>query len=309
MKSGFVVLVGRSNVGKSTLLNTLVGTKIAATSFRAQMTRHIIHGVMNMPETDEHEGGQAVFVDTPGVFKDRKNALTAKLTNKVRDSLSGIDLIVYVVDPTREIGDEERAVYGMIRHLDMPKLMVINKSDLPEAERAHQSEYIRWAPDFEAVYTLSALRARHIQPLRQKVIDMLPEGGEMYEHDQLTNVTHDFWIAEIIREKIFSVFEKEMPYAMTVEVDSVVEKKAKKAKHRDAKKNKDTEVKEGEDMLLITARILTDQERYKKMIIGKRGTKIKEIGQMARKELEQATNKKVFLELEVEVDQHWVERV
>ena len=111
MKSGFVVLVGRSNVGKSTLLNTLVGTKIAATSFRAQMTRHIIHGVLN------HANGQAVFVDTPGMFIDRKNALTAKLTNKAKKALEGIDLIVYVVDPTRDIGDEERAVYGMIRHI------------------------------------------------------------------------------------------------------------------------------------------------------------------------------------------------
>src|SRR3990167_4214047 len=102
MKSGLVVLVGRSNVGKSTLLNTLVGTKIAATSFRAQMTRQAIHGALNMP------GGQAVFVDTPGIFKDRKNRLSAILTNKAKEALRGIDLILYVVDPSREIGDEER---------------------------------------------------------------------------------------------------------------------------------------------------------------------------------------------------------
>ena len=99
MKSGFVVIVGRSNVGKSTLLNTLVGTKISATSFRAQMTRHAIHGVMNLPV------GQAVFVDTPGLFKNRKNPLSAKLLNKVKESLEGVNVIIYVVDPTREIGD------------------------------------------------------------------------------------------------------------------------------------------------------------------------------------------------------------
>ena len=162
-KAGFVVLVGRSNVGKSTLLNTLVGTKIAATSFRAQMTRHIIHGAMNTPE------GQAVFIDTPGIFKDKKNHLTAKLTGKAKDALEGVDLIVYVVDPTREIGDEERAVYGMIRHLDIPKLLVINKSDLPKEDRVHQPSYIALGPDFDAVYTLSALRGSHIQPLRDKV--------------------------------------------------------------------------------------------------------------------------------------------
>jgi GTP-binding protein Era len=282
MKSGFVVLIGRSNVGKSTLLNTLVGTKIAATSFRAQMTRHIIHGVMNMPD------GQAVFIDTPGVFKDKKNALTAKLTNKVKDALADIDLIVYVVDPTREIGDEEKATYGMIRHTDTPKILVINKSDLPEKERNHQEEYESWGEDFDAVFSLSALRASHIQPLKEKVMEFMPEGEKLYTDDQLTNLDHYFWIAEIIREKIYSIFEKEVPYSITVEVENVEEKK---------------------DVMVISAKILTNAERYKKIIIGKRGQKIKEIGQMARKELEQATNRKIFLELDVEVDKHWVERV
>jgi GTP-binding protein Era len=273
MKSGFVVLVGRSNVGKSTLLNTLVGTKIAATSFRAQMTRHIIHGAINTPE------GQAVFVDTPGVFKDRKNPLTAKLTNKVKESLSDIDLIVYVVDPTREIGDEERATYGMIRHVNIPKILVINKSDLPPEKRKYQDEYESWSEDFDAVFSLSALRARHIQPLKEKVMELIPEGQPLYPENQLTNLDHYFWIAEIIREKVYSI---------TVEVDNVEEKK---------------------DITVISARILTNADRYKKIIIGKKGQKIKEVGQMARKELEQAINQKIYLELEVEVDKHWVEKV
>lgn len=282
MKSGLVVLVGRSNVGKSTLLNTLVGTKIAATSFRAQMTRHVIHGVLNMPE------GQAVFVDTPGVFKDHKDSLTAKLTNKVKKSLQGIDLVIYVVDPTRDIGDEERSVYGMIRHLDIPKILVINKSDLTAKDRKHQESYENWTSDFDEVLSLSALQNRHIEPLKQKVIELLPEGEPLYQGDQLTNVSDDFWVAEIIREKIYSVLDKEVPYSVSVEVDKIEDKS---------------------DIYVIEARILTDAPRYKKMIIGKRGVKIKEIGQMARKELEAALNKKIFLDLEVEVDTHWVERV
>lgn len=281
-KSGFVVLVGRSNVGKSTLLNTLVGTKIAATSFRAQMTRHIIHGVMNTPD------GQAVFVDTPGVFKDKKNPLSGKLTGKVQEALQDIDVIIYVVDPTREIGQEERSVYGMIRHLEMPKILVINKSDLPKSEKVHLPEYLAWEKDFDAVIQLSALRASHIQPLREKVVELLPEGGELYPTDQWTNINKEFWIAEIIREKVFSVFEKEVPYSMSVEVDLVEEKP---------------------DVTVIHGRILTNDIRYKKIIIGKGGYKIKEIGQMARRELEQATGKKVYLELEVEVDRHWMERL
>jgi len=283
MKTGFVALIGRSNVGKSTLLNTLVGTKIAATSFRAQMTRHEIHGVMHTPE------GQAIFVDTPGVFKDRKNPLTAKLTNKVKAVLEeGLDLIIYVIDPSREIGEEERATYGLIRHLDIPKLLIINKSDLPKKERPYQEDYEAWSDDFLAVFSLSALKNAHVQPLRDQVMKLLPEGEALYPEEQWTNIDNYFWIAEIIREKTFSVFDKEVPYSITVEVDNVEDK---------------------EEITVISARILTNANRYKKIIIGRQGQKIKEIGQLARRELEAALNKKIYLELEVEVDKHWVERV
>ena len=294
MKSGFVVLVGRSNVGKSTLLNTLVGTKIAATSFRAQMTRHIIHGVMNIPDSPKHPGGQAIFVDTPGIFKDRKNPLTAKLTNKVKDAIEDIDVIIYVVDPTREIGDEERHIFGLIRHLDIPKILVINKSDLSPRERKYQADYERWADEFEHIFRLSALRASHITPLKEKVIELLPEGEALYPEEQLTNITNTFWIAEIIREKVFSVFDKEVPYSITVEVDDV---------------EQTTFGKDNVPGLRVHAQVLTNEDRYKRIIIGRGGRKLKEIGQMARKELEQATNVKVYLELDVAVDQHWVKRI
>ena len=282
MKSGFVVLIGRSNVGKSTLLNTLVGTKIAATSFRAQMTREIIHGVMNTPE------GQAVFVDTPGIFKDRKDVLTAKLINKAKEALQDIDLVIYVVDPSRDIGGEERAAFGLIRHIDKPKILVINKSDLPDTEREFQNQYSALGKDFDCIFLLSALRGSHIKPLKDKVMELLPEGEAYYPEDQLTNITHEHWIAEIVREKIFSVMDKEIPYSISVEVSSVEDKK---------------------DIMVITGEILTDAERYKKIIIGHHGARIKEIGQMARRELEQALGKKVYLELEVRVDPHWIERV
>lgn len=291
MKSGFVALIGRSNVGKSTLLNTLVGTKIAATSFRAQMTRNEIHGVMTAPE------GQAVFIDTPGVFKDRKNLLSAKLTNKVKNILQQeIDLIVYVADPTREIGDEERAALGLIRYLEIPKILVINKSDLPKRERPYQENYERIGADFNSVFSLSALHASHIQPLKEKVMELLPEGEPLYPKEQWTNIDDYFWIAEIIREKVFSVFDKEVPYSITVEVDNVENKSFGSAQDKP-------------DIMVISARILTNADRYKKIIIGKKGQKIKEIGILARRELEAAINKKIYLELEVEIDTHWVERL
>ncbi|PIZ95241.1 MAG: GTPase Era [Candidatus Magasanikbacteria bacterium CG_4_10_14_0_2_um_filter_33_14] len=282
MKSGFAVLIGRSNVGKSTLMNTMVGTKIAATSFRAQMTRQVIHGAVNTEE------GQIVFLDTPGIFKDKKNRLTGKLIEKAKEALDGVDVILYVVDPSREIGDEEKYTYGLIRHLDIPKILVINKSDLHREEKKYLQSYLEWGQDFEGVFELSALRASHIQPLVQKVMEIVPEGEAMYDDMQMTNISDKFWVAEIIREKVFSVFDKEVPYSITVEVDDMEDKPEK---------------------FVIAARILTDAERYKKMIIGKGGLKIKEIGKMARRELEQALNKKIFLDLEVEVDKHWVDRV
>ncbi|MFA5210922.1 MAG: GTPase Era [Patescibacteria group bacterium] len=284
MKSGFAILIGRSNVGKSTLINTLVGTKISATSFRAQMTRQVIHGIVNDKQ------GQIVFVDTPGIFKDKKSSLTGRLIEKAKEALEGVDLIIYVVDPTREIGDEEKYSFGLIRHLEIPKILVINKSDLSETDKKYLDDYKNWAENFNAVMELSALKARHIQPLKEKVFELLPENDlKMYDDEkQITNINEHFWIAEIIREKIFSVFDKEVPYSITVEVDNIEDKK---------------------DILLIQARILTADERYKKIIIGRNGQKIKEIGKMARRELEQALNKKIFLELEVEVDKHWVERI
>jgi len=289
MKSGFVALIGRSNVGKSTLLNTLIGTKISATSFRPQMTRHEIHGVMTLPEGPACAGGQAVFIDTPGVFKEQRSPLSAKLFNKVKAVIDNQpDVLIYVVDPSKEIGVEERATYGMLRHLDKPKILVINKSDLPKDERQYQDDYEAWGGDFDAVLSLSALRASHIQPLKEKVMELLPEGEPMYPEEQWTNIDNYFWIAEIIREKVFSVFEKEVPYSIQVEVDNVEERP---------------------DMDVINARILTSAERYKKIIIGAGGQKIKEIGKLARRELEAAINKKIYLELNVEVDAHWVERI
>ena len=283
MKSGLVVLVGRSNVGKSTLLNTIVGTKIAAVSFRPQMTRHEIHGVLNTAQ------GQAVFVDTPGVFKDKRNPLSAKLINKIKQILTqDIDLVIYVVDPSKEIGQEERDTYGMVRHLDMPKILVINKSDLPKSERLFQADYELWSKDFDAVFNLSALRASHIEPLKEKVVELLPEGEALYPIEQWTNIDNYFWIAEIIREKLFNILDKELPYSLTVEVDNVEDKPT---------------------MMVISARILTNNIRYKKMLIGLGGRKIKEVGQNARRELESAVNKKIYLDLNVEVDTHWIDRV
>ncbi|MBF8280677.1 MAG: GTPase Era [Candidatus Magasanikbacteria bacterium] len=276
MKSGFVVLVGRSNVGKSTLLNTLVGTKIAIVTNKPQTTRQAIQGVLHDAR------GQAVFVDTPGVLKESRSAITGKLLQAVKNALTDIEVILYVVDPTREIGEEERYTLSLIRHIEKPKILVINKIDAPR--KLFLEDYRALAPDFDAVHELSALRASHIEPLKDRVFELLPEGEALYPPEQWTNVNSKFWVAEIIREKIFNTTEKEVPYSCAVEVDEIEEKP---------------------EMFVITARILVGDERYKKIVIGKGASKLKEIGSTARRELEAALNKKVFLDLQVETDEHW----
>ena len=281
-KSGFITLVGRSNVGKSALINTLIGTKIAAVTDKPQTTRDIIHGVLNTPQ------GQAVFVDTPGIFKDKGNALSGKLTERAKESLHGVEIILYVVDPCKSIGEEERATLAMIRNIEIPKLLIINKSDLPKQEKKFLDDYLALKDQFTEIFEISAEANRHIQPLKDKVFELLPEGEPIYPLDQLTNIDKKTWVAEIIREKIFRALRQEVPYTTHVEV---------------------TDIEERPDIFVIKATIFTYDSRYKKMIVGAGGRSIKELGIAARKELEAALNKKVFLELEVETDRRWEERI
>lgn len=281
-KCGFITLVGRSNTGKSTLLNTLVGTKLSAVTHKPQTTRDIIHGVLNTPE------GQAIFVDTPGVLKEKNNPIAGKLTEKVEEAVKEIDEIIYVVDPTKPIGAEERFILSILRKLSIPKLLVINKCDLPEKEKTFLADYKNLGEEFDAVFESSALLNRHIQPIKEKVFELLPEGEPMYEGDQITNIGKGQWVGEIIREKILLALRKEVPYTISVKVEKIEEKP---------------------DIIVIEAIIATSDPRYKKMIIGKGGRALKEIGIAARKELATALNRKIFLQLEVETDRHWEERV
>lgn len=274
-RNGMVALVGRSNVGKSTLLNALVGKKVAAVSPKAQTTRNVIHGVLNSQE------GQAVFVDTPGIFQLAKDVLTDKLNRSAEGALSGVDLICYMVDPTRFIGEEEMQVQGLLAKVSTPKILIINKID---ADTPHLSQYRQIADRFDLAVEISALRGKHLAKLKKAIFEYLPEGEALYPQEQLTNVDRRFWIAEMIREHAFRHLGQELPYRIMVEVDKIED--------------------EGK-IIKIEARIITSQPRHKGMIIGKQAENLKLIGRKAREELEVFLGVKVFLEINVEVDEKW----
>lgn len=278
-KSGLVAIVGRSNVGKSTLMNSLIGTKIAITSPKPQTTRHTIHGVLH------DERGQAVFVDTPGIFAQIPDTLTAKLNQKAADALTGIDLVLYVVDPTRHIGKEDEIIHRIVTNSSAPKILVINKSDI---RGEFIDEFMAWEKEFTSVIQISARKEHNLKALKDLVFEALPIGEPLYPTDRITDSNQRFWISELVREKIFLALHEEIPYTTTVETDEIVERE--------------------NGMIYVKARILTTSSRYKKMIIGQGGRQIKTVGSNARKEIEAVTGKKVFLELEVEVEEKWQER-
>ncbi|HEU0050572.1 MAG TPA: GTPase Era [Patescibacteria group bacterium] len=281
-KSGFAVLAGRSNVGKSSLLNALVGSKVAIVTPKPQTTRHPVRGILHDPR------GQIVFVDTPGVFLGKKDAVSNRLNEIVREQLEGIDVIIYVVDPTRAPGPEEENIQKLLRAQDVPVIVAINKSDLNEQEKPFLNAAQAIDVGQRATIEISATKHYDLNRLLDMLFALLPEGIPYYPDQQFTDMGHREWIAELIREKLFLHLEQELPYSIHVEVTSVEKRK--------------------NGMEYIAATIWTTDERYKAMIVGAGGQKIKTIGAAARKELELAMNQKVFLDLVVDIDPKWQER-
>ena len=284
-KSGLAVLVGRTNVGKSTLLNALVGTKVAIVTPKPQTTRDTYHGIVHRPE------GQIVFVDTPGLFKTQPSRLVQNLHHKVRDAMEGIDIIVHVVDPTRAIGAEDQRVNDLVDHSILPKVLVLNKLDRPE--RYYRETWMERGPKYVAVVELSALTGQNVDLLIKAILRHLPIGPAQYPEGQLTNVTNEFWIGELIREKLYLQTNQEVPYTASVEVEQIEDRKDGR----------------GNPLVYIKATVLTTDDRHQRMLIGQHARKIREIGSAARKELEVAMNKKVFLDLSVLIDDQWMERL
>lgn len=286
MKSGIVALVGRPNAGKSTLLNSILGQKVSITSPKPQTTRFPIQAVY------EDERGQIIFVDTPGIFAKVKDQVSARINLRTEETIEkGVDIIVYMVDHTRERAEEENRSLGIVRKVKIPKILVINKVDIKEP--THIVQYRFMEDEFDQVVEVSALENKHIPHLLDAIFERLPEGSPIVDTSKMVqpglNLDSKTFISEIIREKAFLNLRREIPYAIAAVVDDIEEK--------------------DNGVTYIKARLLTSADRYKGMIIGHQGSMIKEISMAARKELEVAANKKVYLELTVETDAHWIDYV
>src|SRR3989344_3858328 len=274
MKAGTVALIGRPNVGKSTLVNNLIGQKSAITSPKPQTTRFPIHGLY------EDARGQIIFVDTPGIFRKATDPLSKKINKKAIESFDeGIDLVLYIIDHTRTRDFEEARVLGIVRQIKAPKILVINKIDVEKPTYLPLYKYLE--DEFDTVIQVSALTSLHLKTLLNKIFDQLPDrdtplvNRDEYVYPAL-NMDSKIFLSELIREKVFLRMRKELPYTTTVVVDDIADR--------------------ANGMLYVKARILTTDDIYKKMLIGTGGRRIKEMGSMARKELETATNRKVFLD-------------
>ncbi|PIT89168.1 MAG: GTPase Era [Candidatus Levybacteria bacterium CG10_big_fil_rev_8_21_14_0_10_36_7] len=289
MKVGTVALIGRPNSGKSTLVNNLVGRKVAITSPKPQTTQFPIFAVYDTSTTLDYEGQEAqiIFVDTPGVFGKAKSArIEGANLDAERTINQDIDIVLYIIDHTRRRGREENKVLGMIRKVKIPKILVVNKIDRETPD--YSEEYKFMEDEFDAVVKVSALKQRNLPALLEEILKYLKEGeAQIIAKDMPTpalNLDSKLFIAENIREKAFLCLHDELPYTLRVVVDEVTKRKSTKVYY-------------------IKARIITTNKRYRKMIIGEGARKIKQIGAMARQELEVATNQRVYLELTVEVEE------
>ena len=283
-KAGIVALIGRPNAGKSTLLNNLLGHKVSITSPKPQTTRFAIQAVY------EDDRGQIIFVDTPGMMGKVTNPLARRINLEAGNQINKeLDLVIYLVDHTRERDVEENQAFGLVRKFKGSKILVINKIDV--VRPSHIVQYKFMEEEFDAVVAISALGRKHLGRLIEVIFDFLPEGKPMVETADLPqpglNINSKTFLSEIIREKAFLFLRREVPYSLTAVIDDTIER--------------------DNGVLYIKARILTSADRYKSMIIGKNGAMIKEISMAARKELETATNRKVYLDLTVETDTHWMD--
>ncbi len=280
-RSGFVSLIGRPNVGKSTLLNALVGRKVAIVADKPQTTRTSVQGVLTTPEA------QVIFIDTPGIHES-KTLLNRRMMEAVREALNERDLLLLMVDATRPRGDEDRQALELVRHAGAPALLVINKIDLLGDKKALLPLIEQYKTEFEFAdyFPVSAAKHDGLDELRAAIVSRLPEGPAYFDPDHITDQPERFLAAEFVRERVLQLTREEVPHAVAVVID----------------KWEDTPA-----ITRIYATILVERAGQKGIIIGARGAMLKRIGTEAREELERLFGTKIYLGLHVKLQPNWRE--
>lgn len=281
MKSGFVSLVGRPNVGKSTLINNLIGSKIAITSKVANTTRNIIQGIYNDNES------QIVFVDTPGIHKPQ-NKLGQILNKGAYYSIEDVDIVCFLIDGKQKLGKGDMFILERLKKINKPVILIINKIDgMTKDEIFLKINEYKDLYDFKEIIPISALKNKNIEELIKTIKTYLKDEIKYFEDGIITNRSIKFMIGEIIREKILNLTKEEVPHSVTCTVEKM---------------------KNSKDKSIINAVIIVDRDSLKKIIIGKNGTMIKKIGSLAREDIEKLLNTKVYLELYAKTIEKWRDR-
>jgi len=280
-KSGFVSIIGRPNVGKSTLLNAIIGEKIVITSNKPQTTRNRIQGIHNIPD------GQIIFIDTPGIHAGHSR-LNKSMVDVAMASISGVDLLLLVVEATTAV--DAGFITEVLKGVTTPVILAINKVDLLPDKHVLLEKISAWAVlhPFREIVPISAGAGDGVELLVQTISRYLPEGHPFFPDDILTDMPEKFIVAEMIREKIFRLTRDEVPYSTAVEVESFVERE--------------------NGVIAISAAIVLERATQKGIVIGKRGEMLKKIGSQARQDIERLLDTRVFLELFVKVEENWSER-
>ena len=279
MKCGFVSLVGRPNVGKSTLLNSILGMKLAITSNVSGTTRNVIQGIYN------DDDSQIIFVDTPGIHKPN-NKLGSLMNKKAYDHTEGVDVILFLVDISKGFGRGDQFILDKIKDKDIPIFLLLNKIDQVKNKEKLLEDIneLKEKHDFKEIIPISALKQDNINTLIQCIKKYLEESEQIFSEEELTNVSTRFIMAEFVREKILELTHDEIPHTITCYVE---------------------DYKEEEKIVHIQVLIVVERENIKKMIIGKQGSMLKEVGTRARKDMENFLGKKVFLETYVKTLKNW----
>ena len=282
-RSGFVSVVGRPNVGKSTLVNALVGTKVVITSPRPQTTRNTVRGVLTLEDRDT----QVVFVDTPGVHKPR-NALGDRLNRMVYGSLAESDINLFVLDARQAIGPGDRLIADRLREAGAPVVVVVNKVDVADPGQVLSQLDTAGEWDFGAYVPISALRSDGLDRVIDEIVVLLPEGPFYFPPDMKSDQPEDLLIAELVREKFLARLHEELPHSVAVIVDGI-------------------ETREN-GTVFVPAIVFVERESQKGMVIGKGGSLISQVGREARAELERVFAAKVYLDIRVKVEKDWQRR-